>query len=373
MPVARRQLNFDFTKDAFLGFLDPLFTFTRASTATRINAAGLMVTEAANVPRFDYDNLTLACKGLLLEPQRTNLVLGSADMTGWSTNAATFTHGQPGPFTGVTSTRVTGGGQPFIIVAGLTVGVQYTLSCWTKNNAASATVFKDNQPEHALVALPVTALGWRRIFVTWTQGAGAGTSAAPNFVGGPFDFHAALFQLEVGAYATSYIPTVASTVTRATDFCHTTQMTPWAAAEGTLGLEFAELGLDSNAFRRVIDLGDAAGGGNVNTVQVILDTVYTSGGGVLEVFAGGVNQLSIQFAAVNGIRRLALAWRAGRLAYALNGGATVVVPTFTALPVATRLQIGNRMNTFQPFAGHLRKVIYLPYVTDDYFVQALSK
>ena len=38
---------------------EPLLTFTRSTTATRVNAAGLIETVAANVPRIDYDPVTL--------------------------------------------------------------------------------------------------------------------------------------------------------------------------------------------------------------------------------------------------------------------------------------------------------------------------
>jgi hypothetical protein len=43
-------------------------TFTRASTATRVNSSGLIETVASNVPRLDY--LGSSCPRLLLEPQR---------------------------------------------------------------------------------------------------------------------------------------------------------------------------------------------------------------------------------------------------------------------------------------------------------------
>ncbi len=62
------------TKKAF----GDIITFTRAgATATYVGADGLIKTAAANEPRFDYDPLTLALKGLLIEEARTNLVTNS--------------------------------------------------------------------------------------------------------------------------------------------------------------------------------------------------------------------------------------------------------------------------------------------------------
>lgn len=45
---------------------------SRASSGTRFNSAGLLVTETNDVGRFTYDPLTLALQGLLVEPPRTN-------------------------------------------------------------------------------------------------------------------------------------------------------------------------------------------------------------------------------------------------------------------------------------------------------------
>ena len=58
-----------------------VITFTRADAttcATRVNASGVLETVAANVPRFDYDPVTLALKGFLIEETRRNLLLNSA-------------------------------------------------------------------------------------------------------------------------------------------------------------------------------------------------------------------------------------------------------------------------------------------------------
>ena len=57
--------------------LKDIFTFTRATTATYVNSAGTVTTAAVDEPRIDYDPATLACRGLLIEEQRTNLILNS--------------------------------------------------------------------------------------------------------------------------------------------------------------------------------------------------------------------------------------------------------------------------------------------------------
>lgn len=83
-------LDLDFTQ----GVLPPGLTFTRASTATYIGSDGLLKTAAVGEPRFDYDPITLACKGLLIEGARTNGVAASRDY-----NNAFWTKNIPGSLT----------------------------------------------------------------------------------------------------------------------------------------------------------------------------------------------------------------------------------------------------------------------------------
>ena len=72
-------------------------TFTRASTATRVNESGLIESVAANVPRLD--NSQGGCSSLLLEPQRTNLLPHSRGFNSWlippsvTTNSTTSKYG----------------------------------------------------------------------------------------------------------------------------------------------------------------------------------------------------------------------------------------------------------------------------------------
>jgi hypothetical protein len=66
-------------------------TFTRASSATRVNSDGEIEVVGSGVPRLDYSQGS--CPALLLEPQRTNLVLYSEqfDNAAWSKDNVTVT------------------------------------------------------------------------------------------------------------------------------------------------------------------------------------------------------------------------------------------------------------------------------------------
>ncbi len=79
----RALLDFDFTT---ISALDSRISFTRASPATRINANGHVETVGAHQPRFSHDPVTLRPRGLLVEDQRTNVLLHSEnfDASSWT-------------------------------------------------------------------------------------------------------------------------------------------------------------------------------------------------------------------------------------------------------------------------------------------------
>src|SRR5215475_8483418 len=64
------SVNFDFST----GVLDPRINFTRASSASYFDSTGTLQAANNNVPRFDYDPLSLAFKGFLIEDTRTNTI-----------------------------------------------------------------------------------------------------------------------------------------------------------------------------------------------------------------------------------------------------------------------------------------------------------
>ncbi|MDH1766498.1 LamG domain-containing protein [Comamonas aquatica] len=83
LPDLRPSLLLDFANS---GRVDPRIQCTRASSATCFGPDGKLRTVAANVPRIDYDPATGRGLGLLVEEQRTNLFVYSADLTNpaWS-------------------------------------------------------------------------------------------------------------------------------------------------------------------------------------------------------------------------------------------------------------------------------------------------
>lgn len=140
-------------------------TFTRAlSTATRINSSGVIETVNADVPRLNYTN---GVASILLEPSRTNRLLNSATV-------ATQT---------ITTTAVAN-----------------TLSFY-----GTGTITLSGTYTGSLVGIGTS----NRVSLTFTPTAGnLVLTVSGSCTNG---------QLEIGSYATSYIPTTSSTVTRNAD------------------------------------------------------------------------------------------------------------------------------------------------------------
>ncbi|WP_016854798.1 phage head spike fiber domain-containing protein [Halomonas smyrnensis] len=97
-PYNGESLRLDFVNQAFgqgsalegvsqaYGF-DEVLDFSRASTATYFDVAGVLQTAAVDEPRFDHDPVTGEALGMLVEESRTNLVPYSYDLREWeSTN-----------------------------------------------------------------------------------------------------------------------------------------------------------------------------------------------------------------------------------------------------------------------------------------------
>lgn len=129
----------DFSHDFTGAALPSGFTFTRLSAGNYINSSGVLTSAANDAARFDYDPVTHACKGLLIERQRTNLFLYAQDFSNasWTKTACTVTADTTGAPDGTTTgdkiveSNVTG-------THGVTVNASfassgtYALSCFAK-------------------------------------------------------------------------------------------------------------------------------------------------------------------------------------------------------------------------------------------------
>ena len=208
-------------------------TVTRATTARRVNSAGLIESVATNVPRLDYTNST--CPSILVEPQSTNVLTYSEQFgTSWVNNGATIiSNDTTAPDGNLTADRLTATGGAFGVVK---------FSTWTATNKVSSCFVKANTSNLFRIA-NVSGGGGSVTFnlstqaITATTGFTGSIEALPNgwfrcvaidtlarsgtFSIGVTAVSESVYiwgaQLEAGSYATSYIPTTTASVTRNTD------------------------------------------------------------------------------------------------------------------------------------------------------------
>ena len=200
-------------------------------------------TDRLNVPRLTYQNGGGGCPSLLLEPQRTNLALYSEqyDNAAWTKQSGTsVTANQTiSPDGTLNADLVVGNGSSGILQSGLIVST-------TTNNTKSIYLKGVSGGEVVILKDPNVTIGntictlttsWQRFTLSETQILGlAGIWVANIPSGGIYVWGA---QLEVGSYATSYIPTVASSATRIADDC--TKSGIGALIGGTSGTVFFDI------------------------------------------------------------------------------------------------------------------------------------
>jgi hypothetical protein len=225
---------------------DGQLAFTRASTATRVNASGLIEAVASGVPRLDY--LGSTCPKLILEGQRTNVFTYSNTFSNaaWGLGNVTLTGGQVGVNTSndaflmtensandvhrIQQTPVISGVSTISVYAKANTrnflylrGVQSSVNARAWFNLSTGTV--GTLEGGATAKMTASANGYYRCEMTLNHDLGfelyigmsstnGGLSYQGNGTGSIFVQNA---QAEVGAYATSYIPTLGASVTRVVD------------------------------------------------------------------------------------------------------------------------------------------------------------
>jgi len=356
-------------------------------------------------PRFDYDPVTLAARGLLIEEQRVNLLLRSEEFDNaatWVRTTANLTANATTSPDGTTNAdRLTADGTPSThnINQSLTfTAAAHTVSVYAKKDTnnfvqirigafaiAGGTGFANfdlNAGTVGTVGAGLSAAsitpagnGWYRCTIT-------GTTAATSTVVGFYIVTSATAvsnevnslttsvflygaQLEAGAFATSYIPTVASTVTRAADNASMTgtNFSSWYnQSEGTIVAQATAYG--NKASSVLVRIQDAtavtnfiAGRQSATGTQILGQT--SSSGGLTAGLAATNFTLGVPFV-------IAVACAPSNIAASVNGGTVGTSTAMTTMPVVDRLNISEG----GPF--YIRTLTYYASRLTNAQLQALS-
>ena len=339
-------------------------TVTRATTARRVNSAGLISSVANNVPRLDYLNST--CPSVLVEPQRTNLQTYSEDFSNavfikvGSTVSSNVTVSPDGTTTADKLIEDTSnGGHSTLIAATQAIGGDYTFSVFVK--ASGRTKFQlaeafsiGGTVNFDLTAGTVTTTapakngkienygnGWFRCSATWTFLGATNTvlylnllndAGSNSYLGnGTSGVNLWGAQLESGSYSTSYIPTTTASVTRNADVISKTGISSLIGqTEGTIFID-ANISLRSNT-RVLLDIQD---GTNNDTFQFVL------GGNSLTVniYDGGVLQAGLNGGYCLGRKKIALGYKADDFVLYIDG-VQIATDTSGSIPAASLIALG---------------------------------
>lgn len=305
------RLALDFTT----AVADPRVATARAAnTATRFNQNGLIEIVNANLPRFDFSPTALTCQGQLIEETRTNLFLNSLiDGTNLSTQSVTLS------------------------------AVAHTMSFY---GSGSVTV----SGGHSATVAGVGDFPSRKTY-TFTPTAGSSTFT----VSGDVKFA----QLEAGAFATSYIPTTATSLTRNADVVSMTgtNFSSWFnASEGAFVARYLTYVNAATNNPRVFEVSDG-------TTSNRSRCYVTATGAFTQVSSGGssVASLGVTLAnPLNAYNQVCFAYKVDSFALAGNGG-TPDTDTLGAVPVAPiRINLGSDINgaAQTQLNGYLARLYY---------------
>jgi len=253
-------------------------TVVRGTVATRVNSLGVIENVAVNEPRLNYDTVG-GCPAILIEPQRMNRLLNSETVVTQTIST-----------TGVACT-VSFYGTGTIIFSGTFIG---TLVGTGANNRVTLTF----TPTTGSLLLTVTG--------TVTKG-----------------------QLETGSYATSYIPTLGTAITRNADVITRNNIYTNGLITSLGGTWFIEL---NNNIPYIRDNATATAIQTSNVSALNGFVIKTSGGGSNRCFIGKrvSNVESVLYATLTNTVKIAIDWNGTTADVFVNGVKVVTATSFPA-------------------------------------------
>jgi hypothetical protein len=397
------KLALDFTTAS----LDARVTVTRTTSATNpatyVNSSGLVALATNNQPRFDYNPITLVCKGLLIEEARSNLILQSEDLSSasWnkvvdggvtiSANAIVAPDGNTtadkmiptvtSGFHCVTqNVVVTTQSYSFSVFAkageygylqifdslttdyvnfNLLTGVVGTSSAYTGSIEAFGNGWYRCKATNAFSA----SISGMRLGVVTAANASRGQAFSGNGSDGLYLWGA---QLEAGTFATSYIPTTLTSLTRNADVVSMT------------GTNFSDWYSSSSAALAAVVIPNIATG--TRPIWQLDDTtaneIIALRGNVanpeLYIVDGGTPQAQLDAGTITAGTQYGLcaAFAANSCAVSQNGATPVTTATAT-MPTVTQARIGSDGSNF--LNGAVRTLRYWPQRILNAETQAFSK
>jgi hypothetical protein len=396
-----RSTDANFLWGAQLEQRSAVTAYTPTTTQPITNYVPVLLTAAAGQPRFDHNPTTDESLGLLIEEQRTNLLLRSEEFDNayWEKTNVSASANQiiapDGTLTADLITENTASGFHVAQRAFTTSAVIYSLTIFAKAGGRNWLQLRiyDGTNLHAgffnlatgavgtvtsgvVATITPAGNGWYRCSVTspsavlasasgYMQYALGSSDNTPNYTGnGVSGLYIWGAQLEAGAFPTSYIKTEGSTVTRNADAASMTSsnFSSWFSnAEGTL---YTEINPRALAVSSGVQVND-----NSTSNRIRLATTSISDQGTVTTSGTAQATLDGGTPAANTNMKLAMSYKFNDFALSLNGG-TVATDTSGTVPVVNQLQIGAETTAVGNL--NIKKIAYYPKALSDAEKQALT-
>lgn len=311
-----------------------------------------------NIPRLDYSNGT--CPSILVEPQRTNLVTWSSsfDNSSWGkTNMVIVANATTAPDGTNTAEKATSSLYPStsIFKSQILTATNHTFSCYVKADTLSSFRLDLVTAGFALGSNCIYNLTTQSTTIT-NYGATTGSTATITSVGNGWyrcsltvlttavTYFAQLYpagngsiyvwgaQLEVGSYATSYIPTTSASVTRNADRISKTGISSlFGTNQGTFFCDFVVPNTDSLSNQYIFDLSDGVN----STINRL--AFYKTTSNSYQLFTNTGTNFSIN---VNTRNKVAIVWNGSNVKIFANGSQLSSITYANTNP--TQINLGTR-------------------------------
>jgi len=316
-----------------------------------------------NVPRINYTGG--GCPHILAEPQRTNTLTYSEDFSQWFGDNITLESNQLAPDGTLSATKVSGtiGVSSLVIASQSSVTATRSIYARTVSGNGTAklmTYFGNTDNTFTLTE------EWQRFELTGAIAAG-GTNLYIDFRGSQSLSEVIVWggQSEEDSYATSYIPTSGSTVTRNQDqFTRDGIGSLINSTEGVLFVEVATL-VNSGSFR-AISLND---GSESNRAMIRYES--TENNMYFFIISGGVVQAEtlIVLSDSTDFNKLAISWKLNEVKSFINGVQSGVTDTSATPPTGLNTLSFNDGNNNEFFGKVKQLQVYKTALTDEQLIQ----
>jgi len=330
------------------------FNVTRATTATRVNASGLIEVVASGIPRLDYP-LGGGCPALLVEPSGTNLALHSRDLSNivWvktSITAAKNAVGADGTVSGATTLTATAASGT-VLQSLVNVSQSRVFSAYIRRVTGTG-------------AIQLTTNGgtnWTTVTITsgYTQVACDAQTVLNGSVGVRMAVSGDVIEVdftqgEVGPVATSTIPTTTASATRNADVINLSGAVSGCIGQ-TEGTIYAEVDMQRLVLGSVFVL-DVGGTGEYIAITKLATGAFRVS--IKKTSTSAVNIITTTTNAV-GIYKLALGYKSGDYALYINGVSRGTSTNATDYPTGSLIQAVVSNTNYGAFNDCLRTPVTL--------------